>query len=174
MKINKMKISQNKVVSLTYELKLNDENGELVQKVDKDKPFVYLFGIGGLLPVFEKSLEGLGVGDTFSFGLTAEDGYGQRNEDAIVALDKSIFEVEGKIDEEMIQMGRVVPMQNEKGQPLNGLVIGISDDKITMDFNHPLAGKHLHFTGEILDIREASAEELSHGHVHGPDGHHHN
>lgn len=75
-----MKISQNKVVSLTYKLKLNDENGEMVQKVEKEKPFVYIFRIGGLLPVFEKSLDGLVVGDGFSFGLTAEDGYGQRNE----------------------------------------------------------------------------------------------
>ncbi len=173
-KIYQMKISQNKVVSLTYELKLNDENGELVQKVEKEKPFVYLFGIGGLLPVFEKSLEGLGVGDSFSFGLTAEDGYGQRNEEAIVALDKKIFEIEGKIDEEMIQVGRVIPMQNEQGQPLNGLVLSITDDKITMDFNHPLAGQNLHFTGEILEVREATEEELSHGHAHGPDdGHHH-
>lgn len=168
-----MKISQNKVVSLTYELKLNDENGELVQKVEKDKPFVYLFGIGGLLPVFEKSLEGLVVGDTFAFGLTAEEGYGQRNDEAVVALDKSIFEVEGKMDEEMIQVGKIVPMQNDQGQPLNGLVLEITDDKIKMDFNHPLAGQNLHFTGEILDVRDATEEELNHGHAHGPNDAHH-
>ena len=173
-KIYQMKISKNKVVSLTYELKLNNENGELVQKVEKEKPFVYLFGIGGLLPVFEKSLEGLVIGDTFSFRLTADEGYGHRNEEAVVALEKSIFEVDGKIDEEMIQMGRIIPMQNEQGQPLNGLVVGITDDKITMDFNHPLAGQNLHFTGEILAVRNATEEELSHGHAHGPhDGHHH-
>lgn len=168
-----MKISENKVVSLTYELKLNNENGELVQKVEKDKPFVYLFGIGGLLPVFEKSLEGLGVGETFSFGLSPDEGYGHYNEEAIVALDKNIFEVDGQIDDEMLQMGKIIPMQNEHGQPLNGVVVGLEDDKVTMDFNHPLAGKHLHFTGEILEVREASAEELNHGHAHGPEGHHH-
>jgi len=168
-----MKISENKVVSLTYELKLNNENGELVQKVEKDKPFVYLFGIGGLLPVFEKSLEGLGVGETFSFGLSPDEGYGYYNEEAIVALDKNIFEFDGQIDEEMLQMGKIIPMQNEHGEPLNGVIVGLEDDKVTMDFNHPLAGKHLHFTGEILEIREASHEELNHGHVHGPEGHHH-
>ncbi len=168
-----MKISSNKVVSMTYELKLDNENGELVQRVEKDKPFVYLFGIGGLLPVFEKSLENLVVGDTFAFGLTAEDGYGQRNDDAVVALDKSIFVVDGKMDEEMIKVGNVVPMQNDQGQPLNGMVLEITDDKVKMDFNHPLAGKDLHFTGEILDIREATEEELSHGHVHGPNDEHH-
>ncbi|PKP35022.1 MAG: peptidylprolyl isomerase [Bacteroidetes bacterium HGW-Bacteroidetes-17] len=168
-----MKISENKVVSLTYELKLNNENGELIQKVEKDKPFVYLFGIGGLLPVFEKSLEGLGVGETFSFGLSPDEGYGQYNEEAIVALDKNIFEVDGQIDDEMLQMGKIIPMQNEHGQPLNGVVVGLEGDKVTMDFNHPLAGKHLHFTGEILEVRKASTEELNHGHAHGPEGHHH-
>jgi FKBP-type peptidyl-prolyl cis-trans isomerase SlyD len=167
-----MKIASNKVVSMTYELKLDNQDGELVQRVEKDKPFVYLFGIGGLLPVFEKSLENLVVGDTFAFGLTAEDGYGQRNDDAVVALDKSIFEVEGKVDEEMLKVGNVVPMQNDQGQPLNGMVLEVTEDKIKMDFNHPLAGKDLHFTGEILDVREATEEELSHGHVHGPDDEH--
>lgn len=92
---------------------------------------------------------------------------------SIVVLDKKIFEVEGKIDKEMIQMGKVIPMQNEQGQPLTGLVIGIADDKITMDFNHPLAGQNLHFTGEIIEIRKATEEEISHGHAHGSDDAHH-
>lgn len=158
---------------MTYELKLNDENGELVQRVEKEKPFVYLFGIGGLLPVFEKNLEGLAVGDNFAFGLSPEEGYGQRNEEAVVDLDKSIFEVDGKIDEELLQLGKIIPMQNEQGHPLNGLVLEITDKKVKMDFNHPLADQHLHFTGEIIEVREATKEELSHGHAHGPDHHHH-
>lgn len=168
-----MKISKNKVVSLTYELKLNDENGELVQKVDKKKPFVYLFGIGGLLPVFEKNLEGLMAGDRFAFGLTPDEGYGERNEEAVIDLDKNIFEVDGKIDEEMLQVGKVIPMQNEQGQPLNGLVVEIAEAKVKMDFNHPLADQQLHFTGEILEVRDATEEELNHGHAHAPGHDHH-
>lgn len=82
-----MIISKNEVVSMTYELRLNDKNGESAQKVDKEKPFMYLFGIGELLPVFEKSLEGLAVGDNFTFGLTADEGYGQHDQEAIVNLD---------------------------------------------------------------------------------------
>lgn len=167
-----MKIGNQKVVSLTYELKLNDDKGEMVQKVDKDRPFVYLFGVGGLLPLFEKNLEGKVTGDGFSFALTSDEAYGQINKDAVVPLDKSIFEVEGKVDEEMIKVGGIVPMQNDQGQPLNGRILEITDDKVVMDFNHPLAGENLHFSGEIIEVRDASEEELTHGHAHGPDTQH--
>ncbi len=167
-----MKIGNHKVVSLTYELKLNDDKGELIQKVDKDRPFVYLFGVGGLLPLFEKNLEGKVVGDKFAFGLTADEGYGSVQQEAVVPLDKKIFEIDGKIDEELLQVGKIIPMQNDQGHPLNGKIIEVKENEVVMDFNHPLAGQDLHFSGEILEIREASKEELEHGHAHGPDTHH--
>lgn len=167
-----MKVGVHKVVSLTYELKLNDDQGELVQKVDKDRPFVYLFGVGGLLPLFEENLEGKVHDDNFSFSLTSEEGYGPLSDEAIVSLEKSIFELDGKLDEEMLQVGNFIPMQNDQGQPLNGKVIEIQENGVLMDFNHPLAGKDLFFKGEILEVRDASAEEIEHGHAHGPEGHH--
>lgn len=113
---------------MTYELRLNDENGESVQKVDKEKPFVYLFEIGGLLPVFEKKLKGLAIGDNFTFGLTADEGYGQHDQEAIVNLDKKIFEVEEKTDKELLQVGNIIPMQNEQGHHLNYKVLKIADE----------------------------------------------
>ncbi|MCP4553305.1 MAG: peptidylprolyl isomerase [Bacteroidetes bacterium] len=168
-----MKISKNEVVSMTYELRLNDENGKSVQRVEKENPFVYLFGVGGLLPVFEKNLEGLAVADKFTFILSAEEAYGHHSKEAIVDLDKKIFEVEGKLDEELLVVGKVIPMQNEQGHHLNGKLLKIADEKLTLDFNHPLAGQNLHFQGEILDVRVATKEELDHGHVHGSDDAHH-
>ena len=168
-----MNIAKNTVVSMTYILTENDVQGNLIQEVSKDKPFVVLFGAGGLLPKFENELEGLKTGDTFGFGLDSNDAYGDHQPQAIMELDKSIFEVEGKIDEEMLKVGNAIPMQNEQGQPLSGLIKEIKEDKVLMDFNHPLAGTNLHFTGEILEVREASEEELSHGHVHGDGGHQH-
>ncbi len=168
-----MKIAKNTVVSMTYILTENDVQGNLIQEVSKDKPFVVLFGAGGLLPKFENELEGLKAGDTFGFSLENKDAYGDHQPQAIMDLDKSIFEVEGKIDEEMLQVGNAIPMQNEQGQPLSGLIKEIKEDKVLMDFNHPLAGTNLHFTGDIIDVREASEEELSHGHVHGDGGHQH-
>ncbi len=168
-----MKIGKHKVVSLTYELKLDNKQGELVQKVEKDRPFVYLFGVGGLLPLFEKNLEGKVQGDKFEFGLTSDEGYGPVSDEAIVTLEKTIFEVDGKFDEEMVQVGNYIPMQNDQGQPLNGKVVEIMEDGIVMDFNHPLAGQDLYFSGDVLEVRDASAEEIEHGHAHGPNGHQH-
>ncbi|MCD6090734.1 MAG: FKBP-type peptidyl-prolyl cis-trans isomerase [Bacteroidales bacterium] len=168
-----MKVGKNKVVGMIYILSKDDINGELVQEVSKDKPFVVMFGVGALLPKFEENLEGLAVGDTFNFSLTSEEGYGEKTPEAIVDLDKKIFEVEGNIDEEFLKVGASIPMQNEQGHPLNGLVLEITDNTVKMDFNHPLAGQGLYFTGEVVEVREASAEELEHGHVHGDGGHQH-
>ncbi|MBN1650903.1 MAG: FKBP-type peptidyl-prolyl cis-trans isomerase [Bacteroidales bacterium] len=168
-----MKVGKNKVVGMTYILSKDDVNGELVQEVTKDKPFVVLFGVGALLPKFEENLDGLAVGDTFKFSLTSDEAYGQKVPEAIVDLDKKIFEVDGKIDEEFLKVGANIPMQNDQGQPLNGLVLEVGAASVKMDFNHPLAGQALYFTGEVVEVRDASAEELEHGHVHGEGGHHH-
>lgn len=165
-----MKITKDAVVSLTYILSENDVQGNMIQEVTKDKPFVVLFGAGTLLPKFENELEGLKTGDSYGFSIDSKEGYGEFNPDAIVELDKDIFKVEGEIDTEMLQVGNSIPMQNDQGQPLNGMIKEIKEDKVVMDFNHPLAGVNLYFTGEILDVREASEEELSHGHVHGDGG----
>ncbi len=168
-----MKVGNNKVVTLTYELRQKDANGQIIQKVEKDRPFVYLFGVGGLLPKFEQSLSGLQVGDSFSFGLTSEEGYGEPTQDAILDLDKQIFEIDGKIEEGLLDVGNQITMQDQHGNPIDGIVLEVTNEAVKMDFNHPLAGEDLYFSGEIIDIREADADEVSHGHVHGEHGHHH-
>ncbi|MBV2246423.1 MAG: peptidylprolyl isomerase [Lentimicrobium sp.] len=168
-----MTISKNKVVSLTYELKLDDNKGHVIDKADKDQPLVFLYGAGNLLPKFESNIESLDVNDTFEFTLNSDDAYGQTNNEAVIDLPIDIFKVEGKIDEEMLQVGNVIPMQDNNGNPLEGLVVEIGDNEVKMDFNHPLAGKTLHFTGKVIDVRDASEEEISHGHVHGAHGHQH-
>jgi FKBP-type peptidyl-prolyl cis-trans isomerase SlyD len=172
-KLDKMKVGKNKVVGMTYILSKDNVEGELVQEVAKDKPFVVLFGVGALLPMFEENLDGLAVGDNFNFALTSEEGYGEKTPEAIVDLEKKIFEVDGKVDEEFLKVGATIPMTNENGQPLNGLVLEVSENTIKMDFNHPLASQGLFFTGEVVEVREASAEEIEHGHVHGAGGHQH-
>jgi len=168
-----MKIANNTVVSMTYTLTENDANGNMIQEVEKDKPFVFLFGSGFLLPKFEENILGLETGAEYSFPLASEAAYGAIRDDALMELDKSIFEIEGKIDENILFVGNDIPMQNNEGQTLMGKVLEISDDKVKMDFNHPLAGINLFFKGEIVDVREATEEELEHGHVHGPEGHNH-
>jgi FKBP-type peptidyl-prolyl cis-trans isomerase SlyD len=174
MKIKKiMTIGENKVVSMTYTLKEENENGNLIQEVDKNRPFVYLFNMGGLLPAFKANLQGLKVGDNFSFILKKEDAYGIPEEENVIRLDKQIFEIDGKFDDANIRPGALVPMEDEQGFPLTGRILEVADEGVLVDFNHPLAGLDLYFEGEILDVREATVEEIAHGHAHGPEGHHH-
>ena len=165
-----MKVGKNKVVTLTYVLRYDNENGEVIQEVTESKPFVHLFGAGTLLPAFEQNLNDLNTGDTFAFHLAADEAYGETSDKAIIELDKSIFEIDGQIDSEIVAVGKMVAMQDENGRPLDGKVLAIKEASVVMDFNHPLAGKNLYFTGEIKDVREATEEELTHGHVHGHGG----
>lgn len=168
-----MQITKNTVVSLSYILKRDDAKGEIIEETRAGDPLVFLFGNGQMLPKFEEHLSTLKTGDDFEFTLASEDAYGEMDQDAIIDLDKSIFEVEGKIDTEMLAIGNVIPMRDDQGHMLQGTVVSVGDDTVRMDFNHPMAGNVLHFKGNVIEVREASAEELSHGHVHGAGGHHH-
>lgn len=166
-----MKIAPNTVVSMTYTLTEKDAEGTMIQEVNEDKPFVFLYGSGFLLPKFEENILGLEPGAEYAFPLPSDVAYGPKRDDALMELDKDIFEIDGKIDDNILYVGNDIPMQNDQGQTLMGKVIDISDDKVKMDFNHPLAGLDLYFKGEIVDVREATSEEIDHGHVHGPDSH---
>lgn len=158
-----MIIENNKVVSLTYELEVE---GAIRDKATKETPLDFIFGHGYLLPVFEANVAGKAVGDTFEFTLTPEEGYGVYNEQAVIELPKNIFEIEGKIQEGLLVAGNVIPMMTQDGRVVPGKVLAVSDDKVKMDFNHELAGKTLHFTGEVVGVREATEKELEEG-LHG-------
>lgn len=162
-----MIIENNKVVSLTYELEVE---GAIRDKATKDAPLDFIFGQGYLLPIFEANIAGKKVGDTFEFTLTPEEGYGVYNKDSVIDLPKTIFEIDGKIQEGLLVAGNVIPMMTQDGRVVPGKVIEVSDDKVKMDFNHELAGKTLHFTGVITGVREATEKELEEG-LHGERAH---
>jgi FKBP-type peptidyl-prolyl cis-trans isomerase SlyD len=170
-----MIIELNKVVSVSYELTVDEEGTEtLVEKTEENRPFVFLFGGGGLLESFENNLQGLKVGDTFDFKIPADQAYGTSQEEYIVRIPiQSFLDEEGNLDTEMVKVGNMLPMVDQDGNRMQGLVIDINDDFVTMDFNHPLADKDLRFVGKVLNIRNASADEIAHGHVHGEGGIHH-
>jgi FKBP-type peptidyl-prolyl cis-trans isomerase SlyD len=170
-----MIIELNKVVSVSYELTVEEEGTEvLVEKTEENKPFVFLFGGGELLESFENNLQGLKVGDTFDFKIPADQAYGKSQEEYIVKIPiQSFLDEEGNLDTQMVKVGNMLPMVDQDGNRMQGLVIDINDDFVTMDFNHPLADKDLHFVGKVLNIRNASADEIAHGHVHGEGGIHH-
>lgn len=162
-----MNAEKESVVSIIYELRTGSKDGEIVESLTANNPLTFLFGTGGLLPKFEENLNGLSAGDNFEFLLRSEDAYGPVIENAIVHVPKSVFEIDGKIDETLMKVGNTVPMMDAEGRRLNGKVIAIEGDAVRMDFNHPMAGNDLHFKGQVTEIRQATEEELSHGHVHG-------
>lgn len=157
-----MKISTNKFVSVTYDLNVgNDDERELMERATAEQPLQFVFGLGMMLPAFEEHLKGLTTGDKFRFTLTPENAYGEFNEENVVELPKNIFEIEGTFDDEFITEGATVPMMDSNGQRINGSVLEVKKDVVVMDFNHPLAGETLHFDGEVLDVHEATAEEMA-------------
>jgi len=156
-----LEISKNTMVTLTYDLRIDDENGEVIEQTTTDNPLRFLFGAGTMLPKFESHLGGLRQGEQFSMKLSSNDAYGEVNHDAIVELPKHIFIVDGKFDEKLIFVGNTVPMMSSNGQHLNGVVLEVNDENVKMDFNHPLAGEDLFFTGTVIEVRNATAEELT-------------
>jgi len=168
-----MKITQNSVVSLKYTLE-NNQTGEKIEETNETNPLVFLYGVGSLIPEFEQNLDGLVANDTFDFAIKAENAYGVSFEDKIATIPLSVFvDDKGEFVSEMFPIGAMIPMSDNQGNHLQGTIKDIIDGNIIMDFNHPLAGADLHFTGSVLDVRDATKEELDHGHVHGPHGHQH-
>lgn len=157
-----MRISKNKFVSVTYDLNVGNENEqELMERATKERPLQFIYGIGNMLPAFEENIRELEPGAKFDFSITPENAYGEYMEDHIVELPKTIFEVDGKFDDEYIQEGVTLPMMNAEGERMNGSVLEIKEEVIVMDFNHPLAGETLHFSGEVLDVHEPTEEEIA-------------
>lgn len=162
-----MKIGQNSVVELCYELEVD---GEIVDRTTKEKPLDYIQGTGSLLPKFESNIEGLEPGGKFSFTLTPEEGYGEVDPDRIIDLPKQAFEVNGVIQESLLVPGTTIPMLNGRGGVVPGKVLEVSENSVKMDLNSPMAGKTLNFSGEILTVREATEKELHDG-LHGENVH---
>ena len=154
-----MKIQDQAVVTMTYVLRENDQNGPILQETTKENPFVCIFGMHQLLPKFEENLMGKEPGDHYCFYLTPEEGYGVRSDKNIVDLDKNIFMQNGVLME-IVKEGAQLMMQTYNG-PMAGVVMEIGDKHVKMDFNHDLAGVPLCFSGEILNVRESTDDDFS-------------
>lgn len=162
-----MNIQPNSVVALTYDL-YTTENGEevFVEKATAEQPLVFLYGVGMMLPKFEENLSGLTQGATYDFHLAAVDAYGEKDANAVAELGVDMFQGMDKPE-----VGSILPLQDNQGNQFRAKVVGVTEENVTVDLNHPMAGQDLHFKGEILSVREATADELAHGHAHGIDGH---
>ena len=158
-----MKIGQNKVVEFCYELEVD---GQVVDHTTKERPLDYIHGTGSLLPKLEEHIEGMEPGDVFDVTLSPADGYGEIDPQRIIDLPKAAFEVNGEIREDLLVPGNTIPMMNSMGGVIPGVVLEVTADSVKMDLNHQMAGKTLHFKGEVLSVREATEKELTEG-LHG-------
>lgn len=161
-----MQIANNTVVTIDYTL--TDDDGTVLDSSVGGEPLAYIHGQGNIIPGLEEALEGLSEGDAVDITVLPEKGYGPRSEDLLQAVPRERFETDDEIE---------VGMMFHTPTPDGGMrvvrVVDVSPDHVTIDGNHPLAGVTLNFSVRITGVREATAEELDHGHVHGPGGHHH-
>ncbi|MGA9025690.1 MAG: peptidylprolyl isomerase [Steroidobacteraceae bacterium] len=160
-----MEITADRVVTIHYTLK--NDGGVVIDSSDGGEPLAYIQGHGNLVVGLEKALEGKRDGDTLAVVIEPADGYGRRDEALIKRLPKRALQGSGEI-----KKGMQFQAQTEQGVRLF-TVTALAGDMVTLDGNHPLADQRLHFEVKVVEVREATSEELEHGHVHGAGGHHH-
>lgn len=168
-----MKVENQKVVTLQYDLYVDGENGqeEVMEKATADAPLVYCHGEGMMLPAFERAMEGLAEGEAFDFRIPCEEAYGEYDTDGVLQLDKKMFyNGDGEFDSERVYVGAIVPMNTADGQIINAQIAEITKEHVTIDLNHPLAGENLHFVGKVLNIRQVTEGELKALHHRGCGG----
>ncbi len=160
-----MQIANEKVVVINYTLR-NDDKEILDSAQEGD--FAYLHGANNIIAGLEKALDGKSVNDEVSVSIEPAEAYGERNPEMTQVVPKEMFGAEGDIE-----VGQQFQAASPEGQEIVVTVVAVDDENVTVDGNHPLAGVTLHFEVQVVDVRDASAEELEHGHVHGPGGHNH-
>jgi len=160
-----MQITKHKVVTLDYTL--TNDGGEVLDTSKGQEPLAYIHGTEFMIPGLENALEGKAAGNSFSVTVEPKDGYGERDDDLVKTVERSMF---GGV--EKLEAGMQFQAESNDGIEVV-TVIAIEDDKVTVDGNHPLADVRLNFEVQVVDVREASQEEIEHGHVHGVGGHHH-
>lgn len=151
----------NKYMEVAYKmLTTNDDQTVIEEEATRERPFQFLTGFGMAMPAFEQAICNLATGDHFDFSLTSEEAFGPHFDERVLDLDKEMFTVDGRFDTEHIRLNAIVPLRNEDGNVFPARVLAITDSHVTMDLNHPLAGKDLHFVGEVLISREPTNEEI--------------
>ncbi len=159
----KLIIEEDKVVTIVYELRETNGDGELLERMDSRYPFIALFGTGKLLPSFEENLSGLKEDDSFDFILSVDQAYGASNALNILKINPEDFKRASDVPDDYIKIGNLVNLMDDEGLNHNGKIINITSEFIQVDFNHAMVDKALHFKGSVLSIRRATIEELIKG-----------
>lgn len=156
-----MENNLNKYFAVAYKLYTVDNGvSELVEEATDKEPFQFISGYGITLDAFEKEIAGLETGATFDFTLQKDDAYGDYEQEHVIDLDRNIFCINGHFDHENIYKDAIVPLQNDDGNRFFAKVLNVDENKVTVDLNHPLAGKTLNFKGHVVEAREATNEEI--------------
>ena len=159
-----MEIAENRVITITYEVRKDGPSGPLLERMDVNYPFKALFGRGKLLPAWEKELMGLRPGDNFRFLLSPEEAYGQATDDSILSIPLAVFRnPEGEIEPGLLGKDQFITLTDSNGKAVNGKILDWDEEKVRVDCNHALAGFSLFFVGTVLNVREASVDELVQG-----------
>jgi len=155
-------------VKVHYRGTLTENGLEFDSSYGRNETLDFEVGSGQMISGFDNALIGMEKGEVKEINIPANEAYGESREEAIQSVPKTNFppNFDGKV-------GSMVQGQNQMGQPIQGRILEVTDETVQMDFNHPLAGTDLHFAGTILEVRDADADELAHGHAHGPHGHQH-
>ena len=164
-------VEQDSVVSVNY-TGTYPQTGEVFDSSEGRDPLTFLVGHKQMIIGFEQEMLGATVGETRKFTLTPDEAYGHRDEAATQDVQRSDFPDTVDV-EQALEQGIPLGAYNEEGQPMQFRIVAIEGDIVKLDFNHPMAGETLNFSVDVVAIREATSEELEHGHVHGPGGHHH-
>jgi FKBP-type peptidyl-prolyl cis-trans isomerase SlyD len=159
-----VQIAKNNVATINF--RLSDDRGNLIDESTENDPVVYLHGVGNLVLGLERALEGKSKGDSISVVVSPEDGFGNRDDSLVQEVPRDRFEGDS------VEIGMQFQARTPGGVRVFR-VVEVKDDVVRVDGNHELAGETLHFDVKVLDVRSASAEEIEHGHAHGPGGHHH-
>ncbi|WP_224247884.1 FKBP-type peptidyl-prolyl cis-trans isomerase [Hyalangium gracile] len=160
-----MEITKDSVVTINYRLTLGD--GKVIEESEESDPLVYLHGYEEIVPGLEKALEGKKAGDALKVKVSPEEGYGEYDPDGVEEVPREEFPADMEIEE-----GGIISATDDEGDEVDFLVKEVRDKTVVVDFNHPLAGKTLHFEVTVREVRKATEEELEHGHAHSP-GHEH-
>ena len=152
----------NKYVTVAYELYTDNDKGihELVEKAPIEHPFQFISGLGIALDSFENKILALTEGEAFDFVLKVDEAYGPYEQERVIELPKETFAINGRFDKDMVYPGAVLPLVNADGMRFQGLVLELKDNTVIIDLNHPLAGKDLHFKGQVVTMRDATNEEI--------------
>lgn len=151
---------KNYYFAVTYDLKVGEEQ-ELMESATVERPLCFYSGLGMMLDRFEKELLPLNVCDKFDFTIPCAEAYGEYDDENVIDLPKSTFEIDGKVDDRVLFEGNVVPLSDSEGNQINASIVKVGKDTVTVDLNHPLAGENLHFIGSVIVKREATPDEIA-------------